>query len=101
MFVTLSQPEPADRVIAGPILALETASIESADPLIDGLLASGAVLAAVEPTEHYEHPGAALNRQYEAFSDLNKRDSWYQGLDSVDREDLSDYRRLLRQGKAA
>jgi hypothetical protein len=44
-----------------------------------------------------EHPGAELNRQYQAFTNLGKRDDWYGDLDRRDRWDLIEFRAELRK----
>jgi hypothetical protein len=99
MFVTLSQPEPGDRILPEPIMPIATESVTADfDPLIDGLLAAGAVLVSEEPTEH---PGAALHRQQMAMPEGNPRDDFWQNLPDEDRWDLIDYRRELRKAKVA
>lgn len=66
-YAQLSQPDPEDRVILP------------------------------QKSVYPDDPGAALNAEYEAFTDTDRRDDWYIALPPAAKWALIDYRAHLRR----
>lgn len=87
------QDQPSSNDLTKPDIAHE------GDPILDFCIneLGGTVYAVTAP----DHPGAALWAKHQSFTDLNKRDDWWQSLDAVDRGDLLNYRYHILRSKTA